>query len=326
MLRKLSIVLLCFTSTCITRAQDNNTNTQDTLTEAQKITVEIASKKDLPDVLYTPPVKPQYWARGIYNRISFSHVSLTNWAQGGNGSVAMSAYSDASLIYKRDNMEWENHATLAYGFVQSFGDIYKKNDDKLIIDSKWGYTVANKLNLSAAYNFRTQFSKGYSYSGDDQTFVSNFLSPGYMTLGLGIDYKPAKTLSINFSPLTGSINIINNKGLRTKYGNSEDQRIKTGFGALLNLSYVETFANFKINTKMSLFSDYLDNPQNLRVVWDLSAEYAINKFFSISLITNFLYDDRIMIANDDGIEAPRVQFKENFGFSFTYTLGQYKKK
>ena len=326
MLKKLSIILLCVTFVWQSSAKDNISSSQDTLTTAQKITVDLASKKDIPDVLYTPPEKPQYWTKGIYNRISFSHVSFTNWAQGGNGSVSMSAYSDASLMYKKDNMEWENHATVAYGFVHAFGDIYKKNDDKLIIDSKWGYTVANKLNMSAAYNFRTQFSKGYSYSGDDKTFVSNFLSPGYMTLGLGIDYKPAKTLSINFSPLTGSINIVNNKELRVKYGNKEDQAIKTGFGALLNLSYEERYENMKVKTKMSLFSDYLDNPQNLRVVWDLSAEYVINKFFSISLITNFLYDDRIMIANDDGVEAPRIQFKENFGFSFTYTLGQYKKK
>ena len=53
--------------------------------------------------------------------------------------------------------------------------------------------------------------------------------------------------------------------------------------------------------------------------------YKINRFLEATLRTNLIYDDDILIKDDNGDYAPRVQFKEVLGISFAYTIGEFKK-
>ena len=81
-----------------------------------------------------------------------------------------------------------------------------KSDDRLIFDSKFGYKAAEKLYFSIVYNFRTQFAEGWD--GNHKTIISDFFAPAYTSLGLGIDYTPAKNVSLNFAPLTGKVTMV----------------------------------------------------------------------------------------------------------------------
>ena len=79
-----------------------------------------------------------------------------------------------------------------------------------------------------------------------------------------------------------------------------------------------------------LFSDYLDNPQNLRVNWDNRFDWKIAKYFSLTVTTNLIYDDKVMVKTDktlkkypDGRKA--VQFKESLAFGFSYTIASRKR-
>ena len=85
------------------------------------------------------------------------------------------------------------------------------------------------------------------------------------------------------------------------------------------------FKNCKISTTLNLFSDYLNNPQNIQIKWDFRTDLKINKFLSSSIKTNLIYDDKILIADKNGNLAPRVQFQEIFSLSFTYTFGEFVK-
>ena len=69
----------------------------------------------------------------------------------------------------------------------------RKNDDRIDLLSKVGYALTPKLDLAALVNFHSQFSKGYNYNSDGtKDLLSDFLSPGYVLLSLGLDYKPAR--------------------------------------------------------------------------------------------------------------------------------------
>ncbi|MFA4921698.1 MAG: DUF3078 domain-containing protein, partial [Candidatus Neomarinimicrobiota bacterium] len=82
--------------------------------------------------------------------------------------------------------------------------------------------------------------------------------------------------------------------------------------------------NVAFTTKFDLFSNYLDNPQNMDVSWETLIAMKVNEYISVNLTTHLLYDDdtKISIDNDDdGIVdefGPRVQFKEIFGIGFSY--------
>lgn len=295
---------------------------------SQELLYSIGSRVPVPVINYEPVEPPRYWHKGMLTELGFSQVSLTNWAAGGSGSIAMNAYLNMHINYEKGNMYWENRGQFAYGFIQSFKDGYRKSDDKLILDSKFGYRAFDKFYFSVLYNFSTQFTPGFEYPASGPNKISKLLSPANTSLGVGLDYKPGKgdVLSVNISPVTATLVIVTDEGLRGKYGNQPDEPVRLELGAQLKATLKKVlFKDFKVNSSLTLFSDYLDNPQNIQINWDVQVDFKITRFLSTGLRTNLVYDDNILIADKEGNLAPRVQFKEVFSLNFSYTIGEFKK-
>ena len=298
------------------------------LSREQELCRIIGSEFPVPVVNYTPVTPPKFWKRGVLTELGFSQVSLTNWAAGGSGSIALNAHINAHINYEKGNLFWENRGQISYGFVKSFEDGYRKSDDKLILDSKFGLQAYENLYFSSVFNFTSQFSPGFEYPANaDTKMVSKFFSPATITLGIGLDYKLKNNLlSVNVAPVTGNIVVVSDRELRTKYGNREDQATRFEFGAQLKATVnYSPLDNLKLNSTLNLFSDYLDNPENIQIKWDFQADFRINRFLTSSFRTNLIYDDKVLIADKNGHSAPRVQFKEVLSLSFSYTFGEFKK-
>ena len=77
---------------------------------------------------------------------------------------------------------------------------------------------------------------------------------------------------------------------------------------------------------MDIFSNYLNNPQNIDINWETLTNIKINKYFTALISTTLIYDDDIDIYidnNNDGIIdeiGPRIQFKEIFGLGLAFTF------
>ena len=102
------------------------------------------------------------------------------------------------------------------------------------------------------------------------------------------------------------------------------------FGAQLKAdAKVNINDNFSYSTQVVLFVNYLDINHCPRINWDNRIDWKLAKYFSLTLTTNLIYDDQIMIVNDKDIDKypngkPRVQFKESIAFGFTYTIANKK--
>ncbi len=178
---------------------------------------------------------------------------------------------------------------------------------------------------------------------------SGFLAPAYTNLALGIDYTPAKWIAVNFAPVTGGFVIVRDKELRKSYSmalkkefetpaegtevpvdGSQFRNFRFELGAQLKVDVkVNVNDSFSYSSQVVLFSNYLDHPENLRVNWDNRFDWKLAKYFSFTLITNLIYDDKIMIKSDKDIDKypdgrQRVQFKETLAFGFTYTIASKK--
>ncbi len=295
------------------------------MSATNEMLVLIASQVKVPDL--TPPApKPSRWTKGTFTQLGFSQVSLTNWAAGGFSSVSMNAYVNFYANYTYKKMYWENRVQMAYGFVHSFGDRYKKSDDKLIIDSKVASQAVDKLFMSAFINFRSQFTPGFTYTTTSAKMVSQFLAPGYLTLGVGIDYKPSNKITMNISPLTGNLVIVQKPELRTKYGNKADQTVRVEIGAQYKAdTKFQLDKNITTTSTITLFSNFLGDMSHIKVNWEAMVDAKINKYLSTNIRTTLLYDHNILIANSAGVSAPRVQFKELLSIGFSYTFGNFKK-
>ncbi len=280
------------------------------------------------------------WKKGGLGAINFSQVSLTNWSAGGENSMSAVALVNLFAHYKRKRTSWDNTLDLAYGFVQSGSAAMRKSDDRMELTTEYGYKTTRNWHIAAVINFKSQFSPGYNYP-NDSVITSNFLAPGYILTAIGLDYMPDDHFSFFISPLSGKITVINNQALADlgTFGNDKAQydvngskiadgkRVRTEFGALASIKYKkEIMKNVTLKTKVDLFSNYLKNPQNIDVNWDLLLNLRVNKYVAASITTQMIYynDVKVPVYQDVGGvntkvgEGPRLQFKEVLGIGFSY--------
>ena len=123
--------------------------------------------------------------------LNLSQLSLTNWAAGGDNSISGNALVQMSADYDDGTLNWDNDLNLGYGLIRQGGSPARKSDDKIDISSKFGYRASKKWFYSGLLSFKSQFVEGYDNPGEVvRTKISGFLSPGYLNLSIGMDYKP----------------------------------------------------------------------------------------------------------------------------------------
>lgn len=347
--------LVAFVAAVLTAGAQNTT--QDAIAAAA------AALANVPQEEVKAP-KPNYWTESLMTNINFIQTSYSNWAKGGNNNVALDAYIDANANYEKDKLTWKNRLQLDYGITYSEDKpILQKSKDRMLLESTYGLKAAKHLSYSAKFTFLNQFSNGYTYGTPavenptredwkkERVLKSGLFSPAIATLGLGIDWVPNNWLTVNFAPLTGGFTIVSEKelglhgeNLRKNYGMAVKDKYKGEaeadldshpeyyrgsrfeFGAQLTAdAKMKINDNFEASTHLILFSNYLHNPQNLRVNWDNRMMWKLTKLFALTLTTNLVYDETVLIVDEDHPHGYRaVQFLEGVKFGFTYTFASKK--
>ena len=297
---------------------------------------------DMEEQLRTEPDDSiQGWKRVGIITLNVSQTSLTNWAAGGQNAFSANGLISLFANYKKGKGLWSNSLDVGYGIhKQGKDEDFIKTDDKIDLLSKYGRKAAKHWYYAALFNFKTQMTAGYNYP-NDSVKISALLAPAYILGSLGMDYKPNDDFNMYLSPLTSKITIVSDQDLAAQgafgvdpaeYDDlnvliSEGEKTRFELGGYLRIEYrKELMENITVQTKFDLFSNYLDNPQNIDVGWETLITMKVNKYISATLTTHLIYDDDIDIAvdtNDDGIadkSGPRTQFKEVLGIGFAYNF------
>jgi hypothetical protein len=283
----------------------------------------------------------QGWKNGGVLAINLSQTSLTNWAAGGQNSIAVNGIFSFFANLKIDKSRWDNSLDIGYGLLkQGKNTSFMKTDDKIDLLSKYGREAFKNFYYAALLNFKTQMAPGYNYP-NDSVKISNLFAPAYLLGALGMDYKPNAYFSAFISPLTAKFTFVMDQkladagafGVEKASGGNPGKNIKSEIGGYLRIIYSkndfknEFLKNISFTTKIDLFSNYLKDPQNIVVNWENMIALKVNKYISANLNTALIYDDKIKIPfdrNDNGtIEAgevvgSKVQFKEILGVGFSY--------
>ncbi len=289
------------------------------------------------------------WKTGGFVSFSFNQVSLTNWAGGGQNALSATLVGNFFANYKKEKTIWDNTIDAGYGLLKSGDANFRKNEDKIELNSKYGYKAKGDFYYSALLNIKSQFAPGYNYP-NDSVVISRFAAPAYASIALGIDFKPAPYFSFFLSPATGRLVIVSDQKLAdvgqfgvkpatydvtgSKLTNGETVRAE--FGAYLRTRFQkDIFTNVNLLSTLSLFNNYTDKiatrRANINVDWQTMLNIKAGKILTFSVFTHVLYDNNIDIPIYGDVtvgattykdvvvsKGPRLQFKEVLGIGISY--------
>jgi hypothetical protein len=275
----------------------------------------------------------QGWKKGGVVALNLAQASFSNWASGGENSFSVNGIFSIFANYKKKNTVWDNSLDIGYGILnQGKNSPSKKTDDRIDFLSKYGKRAFDNFYYAVLLNFKTQMTGGYNYP-NDTVKISDFFAPAYLLGALGMDYKPNAYFSAFIAPVTVKFTFVKDKVLSDAgaFGVTPGEKVLTEFGGYLRVIYSkndfknELLKGISFTTKIDLFSDYLKKPQNIVVNWETLIAMKVNKYISVNINTQLIYDDKIKIKvdrNDDGaldaIPGPRIQFKEILGVGISY--------
>ena len=274
----------------------------------------------------------QGWKTGGVTALNLSQTSLKNWAAGGQNSLALNGLFSMFANYKNDKSVWDNSLDVGYGLLkQGSSDEFMKTDDKIDFLSKYGQEAFKNFYYAALLNLKTQMAPGYNYPNTTDK-ISDFLAPGYLLAAIGMDFKPNNYLSAFIAPLTAKFTFVTDEALSDAgaFGVTPGEKVKSELGGYVRMIYTkndftqEFLKNISYTSKLDLFSNYLNKPENIDVSWETLIMMKVNKYISVSFNTHLVYDDDVKIRHDstgDGVldkESPKTQFKQILGVGFSY--------
>ena len=254
------------------------------------------------------------WTTGGVFNLNITQGSLSNWAAGGDKfSISLNTILSAYAFYKKNKSSWDNTLDINFGYLKTTSLGNRKNDDRFDVLSKYGYALAPKWNLAALFNFRTQMANGYTYSNNSKTFSSAFLSPAYVLLSLGFDFKPTPNFSLFMSPATARWVIVRNDSLGVLYGLKPGAHTRSEFGAFVSANYLKEFSKtVSYKGRLDLFSNYKHNPGKIDVFMTNLLSVKLSKVLAFTWNVDLIYDDDVRLFGKDG-KSPAWQVKSLIG-------------
>jgi hypothetical protein len=288
------------------------------------------------------PDSISHWKKVNKVGIDFTQITFVNWSAGGNNSISGLAKGQFIRNYLNDNKKWDNELIVRYGINKQESQDLRKTDDQINLNSTLGYrrdTVSNWY-YGGKFSFLTQFANGYSYPNVAQA-ISKPFAPAYIFLGVGAEYS-RKDLGFNIylSPLTQKTTLVLDRRLSNSGAFGVDKAVydetgtiilkngkrhRTELGALINSQYkTKIMNNIMLDTRATLYTDYLKDFGNIDVDWQLRLEMVVNKYVRANIGTHLLYDNDIKNKREVGgvqiTEGPRVQWKQILGVGLEYTF------
>ena len=249
----------------------------------------------------------KHWTRkGVFTFLA-NQSSFTNWQAGGQNNFAGNVGINYDFNYKNGDWNWDNKFILAYGLTKIKGAETQKTDDRIEFNALLGKKASGYWFYSAFFNFKTQMDTGFQKvtsdngtpldTSDDYSFNernSHFFSPAYFQFGPGMLWKKRDNLKVNFAPATSKLIMVHDHF--TKFGSSfgveQGKTSRYELGAAVNGYYkFNIMENVSVENTLNFYSNYLEDPQNVDIDYQMNIVMKINKFLSTNFAFQTIYDD-----------------------------------
>jgi hypothetical protein len=286
--------------------------------------------------------RTSFWESVNKFTLDVSEVAFVNWNAGGVNSISGLYGMNLVRTYNNDGFRWDNQFRFRYGINQQEGQELRKTDDDLEFNSSFGYEISknSKWFYTGKFRFKTQVARGFDYP-DTEVSISEFMAPGYIFLGAGARFVETKSnFELYLSPLTQKSTFVLNQrlanqgafGVREAVRDDQGVIIREGktsrdeLGILVTNDFEQKlFESTVLSSRISLYTDYLNNFGNIDIDWELVLDFKINSFMRANIGAHIRYDDDIKVKEEaaDGTlleGGPRIQLKQQLGVGIVLDL------
>lgn len=260
-----------------------------------------------------------YWKHWTKIGFNLNQASFSdNWRDGGINSMAWATTAWHKSEYNRNDFNFTTEMDLRYGVLSTKDQRARKNVDRIFWDNKLAYKFSSNWSVFTSVAFESIFAPGYQNPSEDVRgpIITRFMSPGYLTETLGLEYKPDNTFSLRFGtgaarqtfvldsdiPTNGQVN-----GVDTRFGVLPGRTVRNELGVqiLANLDR-DLSKNLHIKSRYQLLADYreLTNPDHRL---DVTLTAKVTRFISVTANGTLLYDRTWRFEDET---SPRVQYSQ----------------
>jgi hypothetical protein len=248
------------------------------------------------------------WKRTGNISFLFNQSAFNNWLAGGANNVSGTLGLNYDFNYTKNDWTWDNKLIASYGLTKIKKEDIQKTDDRLELNSLVGKKASGHWYYSAFLNFKTQMSS--TDVAGVQT--SHFFSPAYFQVGPGMLWKKSDNLKVNIAPATSKIILIHDHltEFAPAFGVEQGESSRFEFGASVSAYYkLDVMKNISVENILNLYSNYLEDFQNVDVDYTVNVVMKVNKYISANLSMQAIYDDNAYEG---------LQTKEVFGLGVNY--------
>lgn len=248
------------------------------------------------------------WKRSGNISFLFNQSAFNNWLAGGTNNISGTIGLNYDFNYTKGDWAWDNKLIASYGVTKLKGEELQKTDDRLELNSLLGKKASGYWYYSAFFNFKTQMSS--TYVSGEQT--SHFFSPAYFQFGPGMLWKKHDNLKVNIAPATSKLIYVHKHltDLGPAFGVKQNETTRYELGAAVNAYYkLDVMKNVSVENILNLYSNYLEDFQNVDIDYTVNVVMKVNKYLSANLSMQAIYDDNAFRG---------FQTREVFGLGINY--------
>jgi len=238
----------------------------------------------------------QGWTKkGNFNFLA-NQSTFSNWLPGGQSNFAISTGINYDFNYKRDRWSWDNKLMMNYGVTKIEGQDLLKSDDRIEFNSLLGRKASGYWYYSMFMNFKSQLTTdlGNPAPGFALPKTTSFFSPAFLQIGPGMMWRKRDTFKFNIAPLTSRFVFVMDDDLSNvgAFGVDPGKNLRFEFGASLSGYYkFELWENVSMENILNLYTNYLEDPQNVDIDYQVNIVMKINKYLSTNFAFQAIYDD-----------------------------------
>lgn len=233
-----------------------------------------------------------YWTKKGNFTLLVNQSSFDNWQAGGQSNISGNVGANYDFNYAKGNISWTNKVIMAYGLTQIKDQPEQKTDDRIEFTSTAGKKASGNWYYSLFFNFKTQMDAGL----DPATGIRNsqLFSPAYFQVGPGMLWKKSDNLRVNIAPATSRLILVDGRftELASSFGVEQGKTSRFEFGAAMNGYYkFQIMENVTFENILNLYSNYVEDPQNVDLDYQLNIVMKINKYLTTNFAFQTIYDD-----------------------------------